>query len=196
MALENTPKLRAILGLAALFAQAASNCDYTFTAWQAGVTCQKVTNGADKPVLWDGIDFDSSTGCEESFRRSLPVWRPRSIRVLLSDLFWMGDPSSTLCIIADKASAVFVIQILADCDVNPPQPGNIRFRDCETGRVEDMFVDTAAQQRYRRNLANHQHNWNRSCRQFGAVIATVVAERIIQQWMLDVLVMAEILKVL
>jgi uncharacterized protein (DUF58 family) len=196
MALENTPKLRATMALAALFAQAAANCDYTFTAWQAGETCQKVINGGDNPVLWDGIEFDSSIGCEQSLRRGLPSWRPRSIRVLLSDLFWMGDPAATLCMLADKASAVFVVQIIADCDVNPPSPGNIRFRDCETSKVEDMFVDTVIQEQYRRNLANHQHNWNRACRQFGAVISTVVAERVIEQWMLDGLVLAGILKVL
>ncbi|MBN2021135.1 MAG: DUF58 domain-containing protein [Sedimentisphaerales bacterium] len=196
MALENTAKLRASLGLAALFSQAAANCDYTFTAWQAGDTCLKIANGADRPVLWEGISFESSVGCEESFRKSVPAWRRRSIRVLLSDLFWMGDPSATLGILADGASAVFIIQILAERDLNLPRPGNIRLHDCETGRVEDMFVDTVAREQYRRNLANHQHNWNRACRRFGAVIATVVAERIVEQWALDDLVLGGVLKVL
>lgn len=196
MALPDSDKPRATLGLAAVFAQAASNCDYTFTAWRVGNTCEKITNGTDRPMFWDNIEFDCGISCDESFHRQLPAWRPRGIRVFLSDLFWLGDPYTTLSALAERASTVFVVQVLANSDANPPQRGNIRLHDCETGQLKDIFIDAVAEKRYLRNLAHHQYNWSRGCRQFGALMATVVAERIVEQWKLDELVSTEILKVL
>jgi len=196
MSLAGSEKGRAALGLAAVFAQAAGNSDYSFTGWQVRGTCEKILNGSDRPVLWEGVEFDSDISCEQSFRRQMPRWRPRGLRVLLSDLLWLGEPHSSLCILADRASAVFVVQILAQQDVEPPQRGNIRLEDCESLQQKDIFIDAVAQNRYRKNLAAHQYNWNRACRQLGAVMTTVVAEQIVEQWRLDDLVRAEILKVL
>ncbi|MHC4705590.1 MAG: DUF58 domain-containing protein [Planctomycetota bacterium] len=196
MALPDSQKARATLGLAAVFAQAAANCDYTFTAWQAGDTCKKVINGTDQPILWEDVNFDGRVSCDESFRRELPNWRPRGIRVLLSDLFWMGEPNTTLSVLGDRASNVFVIQVLSQADLNPPQRGNVRLQDCETGQTKDMFVDAVAEKRYRQNLAHHQYNWSRGCRQFGALMTSVIAEQTVQEWKLDELVLAEVLRVL
>ena len=196
MALPNSKKSCATLGLAALFAQAACNSDYTFAAWQVRSTCEKVFNGSERPMLWDGIVFDSDSNCPESFRRQMPSWRAKGIRVLLSDLFWLGNPHETLSMLAERASAVFIVQLLADSDVNPPQRGNVRLHDCETDDLKDIFVDAVAEKRYKRNLARHQYNWSRGCRQIGAVMTTVIAEKMVDQWELDELVLAEILKIL
>jgi hypothetical protein len=216
MALPGSEKARATLGLAGLFAQAAQNSDYTFAAWRVGFTCEKVTNGTDQPILWEDIDFDCDISGEESFRRQLSPWRPRGIRVFLSDLFWQGVPAATLSILAEKASAVFVIQVLAESDVNPaglrrarlgsakPRQapprragrGNVRLYDWETAQTKDIFIDAVAEERYRQNLAHHQYNWSRGCRQLGVAMTTVVAEKIVQKWDLGELVIAEMLKVL
>jgi uncharacterized protein (DUF58 family) len=196
MALPDSKKAHATLGLAAVLAQAACNSNYTFTAWQVRGTCEKVLNGTDRPMLWDGIYFDSDASCSESFRRQMPSWRAKGIRILLSDLFWLGNPHETLSMLTERASAVFVVQLLADSDVNPPQRGNVRLHDCETNNLKDIFVDAVAEKRYKNNLARHQYNWSRGCRQAGAVMTTVIAEQIVDQWKLDELVLAEILKFL
>ncbi len=196
MALTDSKKAQATLSLAAIFAQAACNSDYTFTAWQVRDVCEKVLNGSDRPQTWDGIAFDSDVICPESLRRQIPAWRPRGMRVLLSDLFWLGNPHETLSMLTDRASVVFVVQVLAQADINPPQRGNVRLRDCETGGIKEIFIDATAEKRYKQNLAQHQYNWNRGCKQTGAVMTTVVAEQIVQHWKLDELIMAEILKVL
>jgi uncharacterized protein (DUF58 family) len=196
MSLADSEKARATLGLAAIFAQAACNSDYTFAAWQVRRTCEKIGNGTDRPTLWDDIDFDSELSCSESFKLQMPAWKPKGIRILLSDLFWLGDPYETLSILAERASTVVVIQVLAESDANPAQRGNVRLRDCETNHLKDIFIDAVAENKYKQNLARHQYNWNRGCRQVGAVMATVIAEQIVDQWKLDELVMAEILKVL
>jgi uncharacterized protein (DUF58 family) len=115
--------------------------------------------------------------------------------VLLSDLLWVGDPLLILQHFADRAAAVVVVQVLAEADVNPPTQGNLRLVDSETEQVQEIFVDAAAVKRYQEALARHQQNWHRACRQVGALLTTVVAERVIRDWRLDELVAAEILKV-
>jgi len=195
MALAGSAKARATLGLGALLAQAACNSEYSFTGWQVRGACERIGNGSERPRLWEGIELDGEVGCAEALRRELPQWRAKGIRVLVSDLFWLGDPVATLSVLAERASAVFVVQLLAQSDVKPPQRGNVRLTDVETGGVRDVFVDAVAQRQYEENLARHQSNWSRGCRQVGAVMTTVVAEEMVGRWQLDELVRAEILKV-
>jgi hypothetical protein len=108
----------------------------------------------------------------------------------------MGLPEESLSVLSERASAVFVVQLLARADAEPPQRGNVRVRDCETGQSRDVFIDAATQQRYHRTLASHQYNWNRSCRQFGAIMQTLIAEDISADWSMDKLVLSQMLKVL
>ena len=88
-----------------------------------------------------------------------------------------------------------MIQILAQRDVETPQRGNLRLVDSETDEVLELFLDASAQKRYSEALSTHQQNWHRASRQVGAVMTTVVAEQIVENWNLDQLVAAEILKV-
>lgn len=195
MALPNSEKVHATLGLSALFARAAANSEYTYTAWGVRHTCNKIFNGSDKPMLWDGIDFDGEISFPHSLRGRMPALRPQGIRVLLSDLLWMGYPHETLSILTETASCVFVVQILADNDVNPPPHGKVRLRDCESNEFMDIFIDDLARKRYLDNLARHQYNWSRACREFGANLATVISENVVSRWKLDELVLAEILRI-
>jgi hypothetical protein len=79
--------------------------------------------------------------------------------------------------------------------VDPPGGGNLRLVDSETDQVQEIFVDPLAIKRYREALARHQQNWHQACRQVGALLTTVVAEKALHDWQLDALVAAEILKV-
>lgn len=195
MALGDSEKTRATLGLAALFAQAAMNSNFTFTAWGVGDICHQIQNGQELPAVWDGIDFSSQTNCQDAFRRGLPKWQRNGIRIFLSDLLWLGNPHSTLSILADGASTVFVVQVLASVDANPPECGNIRLHDSETGVEKDIFIDATAQTKYKENLSLHQQNWSEAARQVGAVMTTVVAEDIVRNWELDELVLSEVLDI-
>ena len=196
MALEETAKARATLALAAVFAQAASNSNYTFTTWKVGLRCERIANGSDQPMIWEGIEFDGDIGCDEGFRSHLPAFRPKGIRVFLSDLLWLGDPRDTVAVLSEKASSVFVVQMLAAADVECPEVGNIRMYDCETGQMRELYVDAVAQEKYRHNMSQHQYNWNRLCTQMGAAMETVIAEDVVDGWKLDELVMAEMLKII
>ena len=73
MALEDSPKARATLGLAAVFATAASNVGYAHTAWIAGDGCRQVDNGTDRPSIWDGLRFDISRRFVKVICQASPV---------------------------------------------------------------------------------------------------------------------------
>ncbi|MBN1675726.1 MAG: DUF58 domain-containing protein [Kiritimatiellae bacterium] len=193
MALQDTAKARALLGLAAVFASAAGNAKCTHTAWSVAADIRRVGNGTSRPGVWDGIELDFEGDPSDSFALALPGWRRKGIRVLISDLFWRGDPVPVLRRLAEDAAAVVVVQLLADADVNPPPQGNTRLEDVETGERFEVFLDAAARKRYTAALTTHQHNWHRACRQAGAVIATAVAEQIVGDWQLDALEATQIL---
>jgi uncharacterized protein (DUF58 family) len=196
MALEDSAKARAAVGLAAFFATVAGNAAFGHLAWVVRESCQPVANGQGHPSGWGPIELDYGGSPAESLARQLPSWKPRGIRVLLSDLLWEGDPLPLLGLFAEKATAVVVVQILADADVNPPGPGNLRLLDVETGQIRDLWLDAPARAKYQQALAQHQQNWHLACRQVGAMLTTVVAEKIGQDWRLDDLVAAEVLKVI
>lgn len=195
MALENSPKVQATLGLAAVFATAASNVGYSHTAWRAADGCHQVDNGRDRPSIWEGLDFTYRGDLTTSFIKLPPSWRPFGLRVLLSDLLWPGDPLAMLAQFAEQASAVVVVQVLGEADVDPTARGNIRLVDSETDQVQEIFVDAAAEKRYRDTLSRHQEGWHLAAKQTGAIMTTLVAEEILSSWRLEALVAAEVLTI-
>jgi uncharacterized protein (DUF58 family) len=195
MALEDSRKARATLGLAAFFAAAAKNAGYSHTAWRLGEEIVPVPNSGDAPPMWEEIDFSFIGNSAEGFTRSHPAWRPRGIRILLSDLLWDGDPQTTLRHLAERAAVAVVVQVLAEADADPPPAGNLRLIDSETGQERELFVDASMVRQYKEALARHQENWHQACRQAGAIFTIVVAERLLRDWTLDELVAAELLEV-
>lgn len=195
MALEDSAKLEAALGLAALVASAASNAGFSHCAWLAGEACLRVEGGTDRPSGWPPMNFDYTGNVEESFARNKPAWRRQGIRVLISDLLWLGNPLVSLQSLSRDAAAVFVIQVLASVDAAPQNRGNQRLIDSETGQVRELFIDAAALERYHNALDRHQQNWRAGCRQVGATMVSVVAEDLVRDWEVDELIAAEILTV-
>jgi uncharacterized protein (DUF58 family) len=195
MALEGTVKAGAVLGLAGFFAAAAENAGFAHHIWLAADGCQAVPNSTSQPGSWGAVCFDWRGSPADSFGRRLPAWRPRGIRVLVSDLLWAGEPLEVLGPCAAGASTVVVVQILAQADASPPDAGNLRLVDMETNQVREVFLDGPARERYRAALERHQQNWHIACRQVGAFFVRVIAEQLVRDWRLDELVAAEILKV-
>ena len=195
MTLEGSAKLHATLGLSAVFAIAAMNAGFSHSTWLAGELCRKIEGGSNRPSMWQGLTFEYKGDVAESFARLRPTWRRQGIRVLISDLLWMGDPLATLQQLARESSAIFVVQVLARVDVDPPERGNLRLVDSETERTREIFVDMRAVQRYKDALDRHRDNWQQACRQVGALMSTVIAEELTMDWELEALVAAEILKV-
>ena len=107
-----------------------------------------------------------------------PAWRPHGIRILISDLLWLGDPRDLLSRMAERVAALSVIQVLATEDIRPNARGTTRLVDSETGAEQEIFVDEAALARYRANVDHHRENWRQASHQSGAAFVSVVAEEL------------------
>jgi uncharacterized protein (DUF58 family) len=195
MALESTAKARAAVGLAAAFAVAAENAGYSHNVWLARARVEPVANGSNRPALWRSLALDFRGAPAEAFTRTYPGFRRQGMRVLISDLLWLGEPTAVLQSLAHGAASLVVAQTLASMDVDPPERGRVRLLDSETDERREIFIDDGAIRRYCDALARHQQNWHRACRQLGAVMVSANAEEVVADWNLEALVKAGVLKV-
>ena len=194
MALEGAAKARAAIGLSAAFAVAAENAGYSHNAWLARAHVEPVANGSNRPALWRSLVLDFRGNPAEALTRTPPGFRGQGMRVLISDLLWLGEPMAVLQSLAHGAASLVVAQTLASVDADPPERGRVRLLDSETDERREIFIDAAAIRRYRDALARHQQNWHRACRQIGAVMVNVIAEEVVADWNLEALVNAGVLK--
>jgi hypothetical protein len=107
----------------------------------------------------------------------------------------MGDPEIFLRYLSEQAAQVIIVQVLAEDDRTPPKRGNYRLVDSETGESQEIYIDAVAEQQYKDAFSRHLEYWHSAARQVGAVMTTVIAEKIVENWLLDDLVASEILKI-
>jgi len=195
MDLEGTAKGEAVRALAALLATAARNASFSHRLWHGGDTWQMRPNGSADPVTWGALPLDAPTDTGRTYLTSPPRLAPRGMRFLLSDLLWMGEPERILAHLAEAATTVVLIQLLAGADVDGPPHGHARLVDSESGGRREVFLDAASLRRYRDRLARHQQHWHRAAKQAGAIMTTLVAETFLAGWDLEPLVAAGVLKV-
>ncbi len=176
MNLENTAKANAVAQLAALLATSAANAQCAQAVWLGGEGFKRLANDTLTPSAWDKLELDSQRTLEQSFEILPPKFRRLGVRVLVSDLLWPGEPIQLLRRLRDGAAALFVIQLLAREDVEPPEHGNLRVVDSETGDESEIYIDSSIAKQYAENLAQLQQSWDDACRQCGAHMTTIVAE--------------------
>jgi uncharacterized protein (DUF58 family) len=196
MALEGTVKERAMLALAACLATAAANAGFGHTVWLMGADFRPLPGGTASPSLWGDVELNPCSDAAAVLAQGMPAWRPRGVRVLLSDLLWEGAPGLALRPLTEGAAATAVIQLLAEVDAHPPEDGALQLIDVETEQRREIHVDAAWARRYRDRLTCHQQNWHQACRASGAFFTTVIAETLLREWQLDELVAAGFLRVL
>ncbi len=202
MALDGSSKAAAAAGLVALLARAAARAGLTCGVWLAAEGCRRLAGASGGPASFEDaaasaslrdLEFQHRGNPRQSLDRLPPRWRPRGIRLLLSDLLWDDEPRAVLARMARGSAAVWVVQLLASADVDPasagwpaPEGGQIgnfcRLEDSETGHTRALLLDAAAIERYRRALTAHRAGWHRACREAGAMMVTMVAERLVDGW--------------
>jgi uncharacterized protein (DUF58 family) len=176
MNLADTTKANAVAQLAALLATSAANAQCTQAVWLSGEGFQRLPNDTLTPSAWDKLELDSQRTPEQSFEILPPKFRRLAVRVFISDLLWPGDPLPLLRRLRDGAAALFVVQLLARDDVAPPEHGNLRVVDSETGEENEIYIDSSIAKQYEENLAQLQQSWSDACRQCGAHMTTLIAE--------------------
>jgi uncharacterized protein (DUF58 family) len=195
MALEKSEKLQAATGLAAVLAVASENSGYSHNTWLLSDQCAPVVNGNDRPSVWSGVEFDFRGDPARGLTRTPPKFRRQGMRALISDLLWLDEPLRVLQSLAQGATSVIIVQLLAEADLNPRERGRVRLIDSETAEQRELLIDDAVIRRYREAFARHQLNWMRACRYAGAVMVSLTAEQITGDWNLQELVEARVLSV-
>jgi uncharacterized protein (DUF58 family) len=195
MKLSGTSKAAAVLGLAGAMVAAAGNHNFTHALWWAGEAVRRIGGAGDRPATWQGLSFESTTPLDEAMARLGPTWRRQSVRVLISDLLWPGDAFSLMRRLAQDAASLVVIQVLARADITPPEQGNLRLVDSETGHEVELFVDATARRRFTETLDRHQQLWRSAAAGVGARLITLTAEDVVQKWDLQELVRQQVLQV-
>ncbi len=175
MALTDSPKAETLHQLAAIFATAAGNARCSQSVWMTGEGFQRVANDSQPPSAWGDIPLGNAIPFEEAYSLLPPRLRRQGIRVVLSDLFWPGNPLPTLRKLTEGAASVILVQLLAPEDLEPPQPGNVRLEDSETGETLSLYIDTTIRENYRKTLQRLQQSWDDAARQTGAKLITVIA---------------------
>ena len=176
MNLADTAKANAVARLAALLATSAANAQCTQAVWLSGEGFQRLPNDTLTPSAWDKLELASPRTPEQSFEILPPKFRRLGVRVFVSDLLWPGEPLQILRRLRDGAAALFVIQLLARDDATPPEHGNLRVVDSETGGESEIYIDSSIARQYAENLAQLQQSWSDACRQCGAHMTTIIAE--------------------
>ena len=178
MALTDSPKAHALHELAALFATAAANARCSHAVWVTGEGFQRVANDTQPPSAWGEIPLGGARSFEESHGLLPPRLRRQGIRIVISDLFWPGDPLPTLRKLTEGAAAVTLVQLLAPADLEPPKPGNVQLEDSETGETLSLYIDTTIQEQYRKTLQRLQQSWDHAAQQTGAELVTLIANNL------------------
>lgn len=177
MNLAETEKGSCALRLAAMLGMAAENARFTHALWCGGEGFRRAENDNLRPSAWDGIEYHSNRNLDEAYAILPPRLRRAGMRVVISDLFWPGNPTTTMRRFSEGAATTIVIQVVAQADITPPEHGNIHLIDSESGESMQMFIDSMVEQRYRDTLKQHQESWDAACRGCGARFVTLTAEQ-------------------
>src|SRR6185437_8120988 len=105
MALEESAKAQAAVALTALLVTAAANAGYGHAAWLMGADLRPLPNGSARPSAWGDFELEHRGSPAQLLARGTPAWRPRGVRVLVSDLLWVGEPLLALKPFTDGAAA-------------------------------------------------------------------------------------------
>lgn len=103
----------------------------------------------------EGIEFRGSTALNASLRRQSGRLPRRSRLILLSDLLDREGYQDGLLALQAAGHDVFLLHLLAPEELEPPEVGDVRLVDVETGGVEDLTLSPDRIAAYQSRTARH-----------------------------------------
>jgi uncharacterized protein (DUF58 family) len=97
--------------------------------------------------------------------------------VFISDLFAPSGFSDGLNALVGKGHEVAVVHVLAPEEVEPPLVGDIRLIDSETGQPQEVSIDHAMRDLYRRRVEAWRDDLQAECRRRGAHYLPVTTDQ-------------------
>jgi uncharacterized protein (DUF58 family) len=173
-------KAEVTLALAAFFATAARNAGFPYAVSMAD------RRFAGVPSSWPELAFDAEV-------EPIPPLRPKSMRILLSDLLWPDEPRRVVHKLAGDAASAMIVEVFAAADEHPAPGGDMRLVDVETSSTQDLVLDAAALVAYRDALLRHRASWDAAARESRALLLRCVAEEVGEGLVFDALAAAQVL---
>jgi uncharacterized protein (DUF58 family) len=102
--------------------------------------------------------------------------RANSIRVLISDLLFPGDPDPVLRQLGQRHGTLVVFSPFARSEANPDWSGNYEFIDAERNSRHPHRIEPAILRRYCEAYANHFALWKQMAGRHQAALARIAAE--------------------
>ncbi|MBR0457982.1 MAG: DUF58 domain-containing protein [Victivallales bacterium] len=185
-------RFQAALGLAAFLMRAADNGGFSASLWHAGTTWQLEPNPT-TPLQWTSLAADSPQSPLHTIQSFHGTWRPRGLRILLSDLLWPGSPTDFLTRFSQGARQTFLICL--DCmePVSDTEATTILV-DAETGESREVRLDPSAVARQRQRLASHLATWHDAAVRAGLHFLRLDAMEVLHHWPIQELARAGLLE--
>lgn len=113
---------------------------------------------------------------QEDRQGGMPVrmqWRPQSMRILISDLLYPGDPLAVLGGMSAGAglSMIFAPWVAQEADWEVR--GNVELEDCETHDLVHRRITTEWAKRYVKAYKRHFFLWDEACIRYNVGLARV-----------------------
>ncbi len=105
---------------------------------------------------------------------SIP-FRPRSLRVLISDALFPAAPESTIQALQHNNGRAIVLCPFSLSESNPSWNGNYEFVDTESSARHDRRIDTSLLKRYLETYQNHFERWKAAAIRAQAPLARIPA---------------------
>jgi len=102
--------------------------------------------------------------------------RANSIRVLVSDLLFPGDPDPLLRHLGQRHGSIVIFSPFTVSEANPDWSGNYEFIDAERNTQHPHRIEPATLRRYREAYTNHFALWKQMAARHQAAFARIAAE--------------------
>jgi uncharacterized protein (DUF58 family) len=117
---------------------------------------------------------ESGSATPPEFHRT--PWRAASLRVLISDLLFPGQPEAFVPPLLSGRGRALILAPHCQAETQPDWLGNTELLDCEGGGKRDLRFHAEDLQSYKDTYRNHFDLWRAETRRHGIPLARVAAE--------------------
>ena len=140
----------------------------------------------------NGLDFDGRTPLFEALRAAMPLLRPSSQRIVVSDFLSPFEAPALVRSLAARSGPLTLVQLLAPIDREPPRGRALRLVDAENGTTLDLVLDPDTVARYVERRERLSAELARECRRVSGTFCELGSEHPVGPLVRDALAPAQV----
>ena len=157
-----------------------------FSAGRAGGYHVRLILLGDRPDIIEfdrlqttGLEFTGELSLQDSLGAALPLLRPGTVRLFVSDFLSPHDAPGLVRPLAGRAGGLGLVQVLSQEDAEPSEGRALRLTDSETDETLDMVLDSATVELYKSRLHRLASGLESECRRAGGPFVTLNSDRLL-----------------